>query len=140
MRSTCLDWGWRPPVDFDYTWTSLGRFALAAVDELGLDRFHLVVHDIGGPVGFEVAAAVPERVKSLTVLNSPVEVDRFRRPWVMEPFAHRGVGRTYLRLLNKPVFRWLMGYQAVADRSKITNPRWTPTWTFCVVTMAVGRF
>ena len=40
----------------------------------------------------------------------------------MEPFAHRGVGRTYLRLLNKPVFRWLMGYQAVADRSKITNP------------------
>lgn len=82
MRSTCLDWGWRPPVDFDYTWTSLGRFALAAVDELGLDRFHLVVHDIGGPVGVEVAAAVPERVKSLTVLNSPVEVDRFRRPWV----------------------------------------------------------
>ena len=109
------------PVDFDYTWTSLGRFALAAVDELGLDRFHLVVHDIGGPVGFEVAAAVPERVKSLTVLNSPVEVDRFRRPWVMEPFAHRGVGRIYLRLLKKPVFRWLMGYQGVADRSKITN-------------------
>lgn len=35
------------PVDFDYTWTGLGRFALAAVDELGLDRFHLVVHDIG---------------------------------------------------------------------------------------------
>jgi haloalkane dehalogenase len=27
------------PVDFDYTWTGLGRFALAAVDELGLDRF-----------------------------------------------------------------------------------------------------
>ena len=50
------------PVDFDYTWTGLGEFAVAAVDELGLDRFHLVVHDIGGPVGFEVAAAAPERV------------------------------------------------------------------------------
>jgi haloalkane dehalogenase len=41
----------RPP-DYDYKWTGLGRFALAAVDALGLDRFHLVVHDIGGPVGF----------------------------------------------------------------------------------------
>jgi pimeloyl-ACP methyl ester carboxylesterase len=38
----------------------------------------------------------------------------------MEPFAHRGVGEVYLRLLNKPLFRWLMGYQGVADRSKVT--------------------
>jgi pimeloyl-ACP methyl ester carboxylesterase len=45
------------PADFDYTWTGLGRFATAAVESLGLDRFHLVVHDVGGPVGFEVAAA-----------------------------------------------------------------------------------
>ena len=40
-------------------WTGLGRFAGAAVDALELDRFHLVVHDIGGPVGFELAAAAP---------------------------------------------------------------------------------
>jgi pimeloyl-ACP methyl ester carboxylesterase len=96
------------PDSFDYTWTGLGRFAVAAVDVLGLDRFHLVVHDIGGPVGFEMAAAAPERVASLTVLNAPVEVDIFRRPWVMEPFAHRRIGEIYLRILNKPLFRWLM--------------------------------
>jgi len=41
------------PAAFDYTWTGLGRFCAAAVDALGLDRFHLVVHDIGGPAGFE---------------------------------------------------------------------------------------
>ncbi len=29
------------PRGFDYTWTGLGRFALAAVDALELDRFHL---------------------------------------------------------------------------------------------------
>ena len=39
------------PAAFDYTWTGLGRFASAAVEALDLDRFHLVVHDIGGPVG-----------------------------------------------------------------------------------------
>jgi haloalkane dehalogenase len=32
------------PEDFDYSWTGLGRFAVAAVDALNLDRFHLVVH------------------------------------------------------------------------------------------------
>jgi pimeloyl-ACP methyl ester carboxylesterase len=75
------------PADFDYTWTGLGRFAVAAVDALGLERFHLVVHDLGGPVGFELAAAIPARVRSLTILNTMVEVDHFRRPWVMQPFA-----------------------------------------------------
>jgi pimeloyl-ACP methyl ester carboxylesterase len=109
------------PDNFDYTWTGLGRFANTAVDVLGIDRFHLVVHDIGGPVGFEVAAAAPERIASLTVLNSPVEVDIFRRPWVMEPFGHRGLGEIYLRILNKPVFRVLMRLQGVADLTKISN-------------------
>ena len=51
-----------------------------------------MVHDIGGPVGFELAAAAPERVRSLTVLNTLVEVDGFRRLWSMEPFARRGIG------------------------------------------------
>src|SRR5262249_40845455 len=50
------------PATFDYTWTGLVRFGAAAVDALGLGRFHLVVHDIGGPVGFELAAAMPARI------------------------------------------------------------------------------
>ncbi|HXZ71743.1 MAG TPA: alpha/beta fold hydrolase, partial [Streptosporangiaceae bacterium] len=47
------------PDGYDYSWTGLGRFCAAAVDELGIGRFHLVVHDIGGPVGFELATAMP---------------------------------------------------------------------------------
>jgi haloalkane dehalogenase len=103
------------PEDFDYSWTGLGRFAAAAVDELELDRFDLVVHDIGGPVGFELAAAMPERVRSLTVLNTMVAVDGFKRPWSMEPFARRGLGEIYLATLRKPVFRMVMRMQAIAD-------------------------
>jgi pimeloyl-ACP methyl ester carboxylesterase len=103
------------PEDFDYTWTGLGHFAIAAVDALGLERFHLVVHDIGGPVGFELAAAMPDRVQTLTVLNTLVEVDQFKRPWSMEPFARRGVGPLYLRTLTKPAFRTLMRLQGIAD-------------------------
>jgi len=109
------------PVDFDYTWTGLGRFSVAAVDTLALDRFHLVVHDIGGPIGFELAAAMPERVATLTVLNAPVAVDGFKRPWVMEPFARRGIGEVYLRTLNKPVFRVLMGVVGVKNMDAVSR-------------------
>ena len=66
------------PESFDYTWTGLGHCA-TAIDALELERFHLVVHDIGGPVEFELAAAVPDRVKSLTVLNTIVDVDTIHR-------------------------------------------------------------
>jgi pimeloyl-ACP methyl ester carboxylesterase len=107
------------PEDFDYTWTGLGHFTGAAVDALGLDRFHLVVHDVGGPVGFELAAAVPDRVLSLTVLDTIVEVDTFKRPWSMEPFARRGIGEAYLRTLTKPAFRTLMRLQGIGDMSKV---------------------
>ncbi len=109
------------PENFDYTWTGLGQYCVSAVDALGLEHFHLVVHDLGGPVGFELAAAVPDRVKSLTVLNTIVDVDTFKRPWSMEPFARRGVGEVYLRALSKPAFRALMSLQGVADRSAVPN-------------------
>ena len=105
------------PADFDYSWTGLGRFAGAAADALGLESFHLVVHDIGGPVGFELAAAAPERIRSLTMLNTLVEVDGFKRPWSMEPFARRGVGELYLATMTKPAFRALWNLQGVEDRT-----------------------
>src|SRR5215213_11513167 len=54
----------RPQV-FDYTWTGLGRWTGAAIDALGIERCHLVLHDIGGPIGLEWALSNRERVKSL---------------------------------------------------------------------------
>jgi haloalkane dehalogenase len=104
----------RPP-DHDYSWSGLGRFARAAVDALGLERFHLVVHDIGGPVGFELAAAAPERVRSLTVLNAMVEVDTFKRPWAGEMYARRVSGELALATMTKPGFRLFWRYLFVAD-------------------------
>lgn len=98
------------PERFDYSWTGLGAFAAAAVDALGLDTFHLVVHDIGGPVGLELAATWPERVRSITLLNTIVEVDGFKRPWMMEPFARRGVGEVFVKTMTGPAFRALFHY------------------------------
>jgi haloalkane dehalogenase len=105
------------PAGFDYTWTGLGRFAVAAVDALELDRFHLVVHDIGGPVGFELAATMPTRVRSLTLLNTLIAVDRFRRPWVMRPFAWPVIGELWLAAMSHWLLITLMRRIGVADPS-----------------------
>jgi pimeloyl-ACP methyl ester carboxylesterase len=110
------------PADYDYSWSGLGRFAVAAVERLGLERFHLVVHDIGGPVGFELASALPERVASLTILNTMIDVSEFTPPWSMRPFRVPVLGRVWLRGLRRPMFRFLMSLQGVADRTQITTP------------------
>jgi haloalkane dehalogenase len=109
------------PEEFDYSWTGLGGFGTAAVDALGLDRFHLLVHDIGGPVGFELAAALPDRVLSITLLNTLVEVEHFKRPWMMEPFARRGIGELWLATLRGPAFAQLMYYAGIENRSAVTK-------------------
>jgi pimeloyl-ACP methyl ester carboxylesterase len=102
------------PQEFDYAWSGLASWTAAAVDALELDRFHLVVHDIGGPVGFDLVARMPDRIASLTVLNTMVRVASFKRPWAMEPFARRGVGEAYLRTMHPLAFERLMRLQGVA--------------------------
>jgi len=102
------------PKNFDYSWSGIGAWTQAAVDALGLGRFHLVVHDIGGPIGFDLVARVPDRIASLTVLNTMVRVASFKRPFSMEPFARRGIGEVYLKTLHPVAFERLMRLQGVA--------------------------
>lgn len=106
------------PADFDYTFAGLGRFAGAAVEALGLDRFHLVVHDAGGPVGFEMVAGAPGRIRSLTLLDTVVQMDRV--PFVMEVYARHAVGRGWPALPPPRVFRAIFRSVAVSDGRAIS--------------------
>ena len=109
------------PAEYDYSWTGLGRFCLAAVSALNLDRFHLVVHDIGGPVGFELAAACPERVLSLTILNTVVDVAGWTPPWTMRPFRWPVIGALWAAGMTPPAFRYLMKLQGIGDFSQVSK-------------------
>ncbi|MGH3713691.1 MAG: alpha/beta fold hydrolase [Micromonosporaceae bacterium] len=60
------------PRDFPHTVPGHADFIDGAVRALGLDRVHLVLHDFGGPWGLEWAAAHPERVASLVLVNTGV--------------------------------------------------------------------
>jgi pimeloyl-ACP methyl ester carboxylesterase len=108
------------PEDFDYSWSGLARWLGEAIDALALDRVHLVVHDIGGPIGCEWAVRNPERVFSLTALNTMLDPATFRRPWPMAPFATRGVAPIWLRGVPRSAFRALFYQQGIADRRAIT--------------------
>jgi haloalkane dehalogenase len=105
------------PRDFDYTWTGLGRWTSAAIDALGIDRCHLVLHDIGGPIGMEWAARNRDRVRTLTVLDTLLEVAGFRRHWTMAILSPPVIGRILLETNRGPAARWLFYSNGIADRS-----------------------
>ena len=88
---------------------------------LDLERFHLVVHDVGGPVGMELAAHLPDRIASLTLLNTIVAVSTFTKPWTMRPFKIPGLGWVWLKAMVDPVFVKSMYEETIADRSA-TSP------------------
>ncbi len=115
------------PEAFDYRWTGLAGWTGAAIDALGIERCHLVVHDIGGPVGLEWAIRNPDRVLSLTALDTLVDVASFHRPWPMHPFSIRGVGELWLRGLQRIPFRAVYSSSASRIARRYPRPRSTPT-------------
>ena len=104
--------------DLDYSIAGLARFSAAAVDALGLGRFHLVVHDAGGPVGFEMCRLVGDRIRSLTILNTAFELSSV--PYPGELFA-RVAGRMPGPMNRPDVWRLMMRRVGVADMGALTD-------------------
>ncbi len=93
----------RAPADFDFTLESQGEYVRGLVAALELDRFHLVVHDVGGPYGLAFAALYPQRLLSLTIFNTIFSPDyrwhRWARIW-----RTRGVGELAMKIANRRLF------------------------------------
>jgi haloalkane dehalogenase len=105
------------PEGFDYSWSGLGRWTGEAVDGLGIERCHLVLHDIGGPIGLEWALRNRDRIKSLTVLDTLIDVAHFSRVWSMDLAAPPVIGPLWVATIRPPVARWLFYLQGIGDRS-----------------------
>ena len=58
------------PRDFQYDVAGYADFLDGLLAELGIDRVHLVLHDLGGPWGLEWATRSPARVASVTLINT----------------------------------------------------------------------
>jgi len=65
-----------PPPDHEWSLDELASDMLAFLDALGLERVHYLGESIGGIIGILFATRWPERLKSLTVCNSPTVLRR----------------------------------------------------------------
>jgi pimeloyl-ACP methyl ester carboxylesterase len=63
--------GARPADVGEYRVERLVGDVLGFADALGVERFHLVGHDWGGAVAWQVAGRHPERLRTLTSLSTP---------------------------------------------------------------------
>jgi haloalkane dehalogenase len=107
------------PREFAYTPQAHAAVLAAFVDGLGLERFTLVVHDYGGPIGLPLCLDRPERVSRLVLLNTwmwPLDDDpELRR---MGRLAGSALGRLLYRWCNASL-RLIMP-RAYGDRRKLT--------------------
>ena len=66
--------------DQDYTVAGYAAHLAGVLDQLGVDRVHLVAHDFGGPFALTWAAAHPDNVASVTLINTGV-LGTGMNPW-----------------------------------------------------------
>lgn len=55
--------------DFDYTFDNIASMINEFVENLGLEKYSLYVHDYGAPVGFRLMVMHPERVQTIITQN-----------------------------------------------------------------------
>jgi len=56
------------PLSGDTSLAGLADAVIAALDPLGPNPFHLVGHSLGGAIAIEMAARVPERIRSISLI------------------------------------------------------------------------
>ncbi|MEM9067304.1 MAG: alpha/beta fold hydrolase [Myxococcota bacterium] len=107
------------PADADYDWHALARFLGRLVEVLELPAVHLVVHDIAGPIGMEWAIQHPDRVRSITVMNTLLDVAVFRPPFPMWTFRVPALRQVAFATQHASFFLPLMRRIGVKHKERI---------------------
>lgn len=118
-----------PAPDGRYDAEAFAADAIAAVDERGIERAHVVGHSMGGQIAWHVAARYPQRVASLVIEDQHPDgsPDRGRYwldwcanwPW---RFATRDEGLHYLRANGRNLAWW--------EPSLVSQPDGSWGWAF----------
>lgn len=73
---------WPDPKQYSYTFDNLASAMTHFAESLGLTRYTLYMQDYGGPVGFRMALAHPERVNALIVQDAVSHNEGLGANWV----------------------------------------------------------
>jgi pimeloyl-ACP methyl ester carboxylesterase len=98
------------PDNWDYTIGTYGSVVAAALNVLGIQRAHLVVHDLGGGAGLAWAAAHPDAFASAVIMGTGILIDY---DWHRLAALQRKpvLGPLIVRLTNERSFyRTIRGY------------------------------
>jgi pimeloyl-ACP methyl ester carboxylesterase len=97
------------PAGFEHDVVGYATFLDQALEELGVERVHLVLHDFGGPIGLVWTAMHADRLASVTLIDTGIlpgyrwhKLARiWRRPVVGEIFQAMATRRAFRYLLNR---------------------------------------
>ncbi|MGO4123070.1 alpha/beta fold hydrolase [Inquilinus sp. YAF38] len=121
------------PNDFSYTFDHLADVIGRFTEKIGLSRYHLYMQDYGGPVGFRLALAHPDRVESLIIQNAVAHDEGLGKIWATrrafwaDRAAHEAALRTNLLSLETTRARHL-GSDPRTDR--YDPDLWTDEFAF----------
>ncbi len=100
---------WPDPKQFDYTFDHIASVMDSFTQALGLSHYTLYMQDYGGPVGFRMALAHPERVNALIVQDAVAHNEGLGANWATRRafWADRPAHEEALRknLLSMPTTR-----------------------------------
>ena len=72
---------WPEPKQFDYTFDNIASVMNDFTEALGLSQYTLYMQDYGGPVGFRMVLAHPERVQALIVQDAVAHNEGLGANW-----------------------------------------------------------
>jgi len=72
---------WPDPKKFAYTFDHIAEVMNRFTETLGLSKYTLYMHDYGGPVGFRMALAHPDRVEALIVQDAVAHDEGLGANW-----------------------------------------------------------
>ena len=93
-----------PPSSYAYTFDNLAKTTTAFLDKLKIDKTSFYLHDYGGPVGFRVMMAHPDRVQALIVQNANAYEEGLGPKWAVirkyweDPEKHPEVFEAFVSL------------------------------------------
>lgn len=118
--------GVRPEHVTDYRLDELVGDVAAIADELGWQRFDLIGHDWGALVAWAAAAALPERIRTLTAVSVPhpaafakaraEDEDQFERSRYISVFRQTGTAERKLLADNGAAIRRMYDWKVPEER------------------------
>ena len=93
-----------PPSSYVYTFDNLAKTINDLLEQLKINKYTFYLHDYGGPVGFRIISAHPERLQALIIQNANAYEEGLGAKWAgiaqywADPKAHPEVFDAFVSL------------------------------------------